>query len=88
MIVCLLQQQLSYRQIRAVLGCGKGRIKRVRDTLKNPVLKNKLRKTPHHAATEEQKGDIKRHLRTYETEDGFSCSHRRQRKYFVIQGLT
>ena len=76
MIVCLLQQQLTHREIRAVLGCGKGRIRRVRDALRDPLSKLKKRKAPYHAATDEEKDEIKRFIRTYETEDGFSCCHR------------
>ena len=88
MIVCLLQQQLTHREIRAVFGCGKDRIRRIRDKLRDPIGRLKIRKAPHHAATEEQKKEIKRFIRTYDTEDGFSCSHRRQRKYLLIEGLT
>ena len=88
MIICLLQQNLSHRQIRAVLGCGKGRIRRICKELRNSKRKNKQKKTPSDAATVEHKEKINRHLRTYDTEDGYSCSHRRMRKYFVVQGLT
>ena len=88
MIVCLIQQQLTQREIRAVFGCGKGRIRRVRASLRNPERNTKEKKPPHHAATDLEKEEIKRFIRTYETEDGFSCSHRRQQKYLVLQGLT
>ena len=88
MIVCLLQQSLTLREIRQVLGCGKGRIVRIRKGLRDPSLRHRVRKPTYHAVTEEQKEEIKRHLRTYQTEDGFSCSHRRQRKYLVLQDIT
>ena len=88
MIVCLLQQGLNLGETRATLGCGKGRIVGIRKELRNPSLKAKKNKAAHHAVTEEQKEAIKHHLRSYETEDGFSCSHRRQRKYFTREGLT
>lgn len=88
MIVCLLQQNLTQREIRAVFGCGKGRVRRVREALRNPQQFLKPREAPYHAATDEQKEEIKRFIRTYETEDGFSCSHRRQRKYLIAEGLT
>ena len=38
MIVCLLQQNLTLREIRQVLGCGKGRIVRIRNGLRDPSL--------------------------------------------------
>ena len=41
MIVCLLQQGLTLREIRAVLGCGKNRILRIRRELRDPSLKKK-----------------------------------------------
>ena len=88
MIICLLQQKLTHREIRAVFGCGKGRIRRIRDSLRDPLGRLKVRKAPHHAATGEQKDEIKRFIRTYDTEDGFSCSHRRQRKYLLVEGLS
>ena len=88
MIVCLLQQGLTLREIRAVLGCGKNRILRIRRELRDPSLKKKKKKPVYYHVTEEQKEEIKRHLRTYETEYGFSCSHRRQRKYLVAEGIT
>ena len=36
MIVCLLQQNMTQREIRAVFGCGKGRVRRIREALRNP----------------------------------------------------
>ena len=79
---------MTQREIRAVFGCGKGRVRRVREALRNPQRFLKPREAPYHAATKEQKEEIKRFIRTYETEDGFSCSHRRQRKYLIAEGLT
>ena len=88
MIVCLIQQELTMREIRAVFGCGKGRIKLIREKLRNPSKFASQKKPPHHAASRLEKEEIKRFIRSYDTEDGFSCSHRMQRKYLVLQGLT
>ena len=88
MIMALLQQNLSFDEIRAVFSCGNSRIKRVRDIMEDPTILDKKRPTPKHALSKEDLAALKVHLLTYETGDGFPCAHRRARKFFIIQGLT
>ena len=56
--------------------------------MKNPKLLKKKRYTPSHAASDKDIVNLKQHLGTFETEDGFPCAHRRPRKFFVEQGVT
>jgi hypothetical protein len=86
-IVSLLQQNLSYNEIRQLLGVGSSRIKRIKDDIKNPDrLCEKVRSVPWHAATEADIQRIRDCYATWELEDGFPCAHRRPRKYFVREG--
>ena len=87
MIMALLQQNLSFDEIRAVFSCGNSRIKRVRDIMEDPTILDKKRPTPKHALSKEDHAALKEHLSTYETEDGFPCAHRRARKFFCHPGF-
>ena len=89
LIVCLLQQNVSQRQIKALFPkLGTSRILRIRKVMDNPELAKKPRPPPSHALTPSQKEAIKTHISEFDTEDGFPCSHRRARTYFTQEGLT
>lgn len=88
MIMGLIQQNLTNREIRQVFTVGNNRIYRIRKVVKNPELLKTERRVPKHAATTDDILELKAHLATYNTEDGFPCAHRRQLKYFLVQGLT
>ena len=70
-----------------VSGVGNSRIKRVRKIMLDPSLMARKRPRPPHAVLEEDIQNLKNHLGTYETEDGYPCAHRRPRKFFVKPGL-
>ena len=87
MIICLLLQNVSQRKIKALFTkLGTSRIIRLRGFMKNPI--EAVRPAPSHAATGEEKIAIKSFIESYATEDGYPCSHRRPRTYFVEAGLT
>ena len=88
MIMSLLQQNMSFDEIRAMFKCGNSRIKRIQDIMDDPTLLDKKRPTPKHAIKKEDLTALKEHLSSYETEDGFPCAHRRAGKIFIVQGLT
>ena len=88
MILALIQENLSCDQIRSIFGCGNSRIRRIRNTMVEPTLLDKKRPSPKHAIDKGDLEALKVHLSGYETEDGFPCSHRRPRKFFIIEGLT
>ena len=88
LIMSLIQQNMSFDEIRAMFKCGNSRIKRVRDIMEDPTVLDKKRPTPKHALKKDDITALKEHLSTYETEDGFPCAHRRARKFFIVQGLT
>ena len=88
MIMGLLQQNLTNRQIREIVSVGNNRINRIREVVENPELLKKGRPRPKHAATPEDIDRLKAHIATYDTEDGYPCAHRRLLKFFVTQGLT
>ena len=85
-IMSLLQQNLSQREIQETLGCGVSRIGRVRKKMMNPGLTVK-RPSPYHAITPQQEADIRSHIESFDTEDGYPCAHRRPKSYFVQEGL-
>ena len=87
LIMSLIQRNLSNRVIRTTFGCGTSRIMRIRLLMTQPEQSKVIRKPPIHAVTAEELEDLKQHLLTFETEDGYPCSHRRLRKFFVKQGL-
>ena len=85
-IMSLLQQNLSQREIQETLGCGVSRIGRVRKKMMNPGLTVK-RPPPYHAITPQQEADIRSHIESFDTEDGYPCAHRRPKSYFLQEGL-
>ena len=87
-IMGLLQRNLSNLEIRSFHKFGNSRINRIRRLLKNPDLLLRKRPRPVHAVTTSDRENLRAHLATYETEDGFPCAHRRPRKFFVRQGVT
>ena len=87
-LVAMCQQNLTNREIRSIFNVGHHRIERVRKLVKNPKLLDKKAKPPIHALSTEDINRLKEHLATWETEDGFPCSHRRPQKYFVQSGVT
>ena len=86
-IMSLLQRNLSNLQIRSIHRFGNSRINRIRKLMRNPSLLNKRRPKPIHAVDNKDLENIKSHLSTLETEDGFPCAHRRPKKFFVEEGL-
>ena len=88
MIMGLIQQSLSNRQIRHVFRVGNNRINRIRKVIRDPELLKTKRPAPKHAASIDDIEQLKAHLATYSTEDGYPCAHRRQLKYFLVQRLT
>ena len=53
----------------------------------DPNLAKVVRKPLAHAVKKQELDDLKNHIMSYETEDGFACAHRRPRKFFVQEGL-
>ena len=88
LIMSLIQQNMSFDEVRAMFKCGNSRIKRVRDIMEDPTVLDKKRPTPKHALKKDDITALKEHLSSYETEDGFPCAHRRARKFFIVKGLT
>ena len=82
-IIGLIQQNLSNLEVRATLGCGFSRIDRLRKAIKNPLLFKKARIKPAHAINDVDLDNLKQHLQSFDTEDGFPCAHRRPIKYCV-----
>ena len=87
LIMGLLQRNLSNNEIRSIHRFGNSRINRIRKLMSNPSLINSRRPRPKHAAVEADLNNLKTHLETYETEDGYPCAHRRPRKFFIQQRL-
>jgi hypothetical protein len=75
----------------ALLGIGGTQIERLKAMLRDGVDKLHTRRVPaapHHALTEE---DVEKFLETcsdWELEEGFPCSHRRPRHYFISPEIT
>ena len=88
MIMGLIKQNLSNREIRQVFRVGNNRIDRIRLIISKPEVLKSVRPKPKHAAKEADIERIKAHLATYDTEDGYPCAHRRPLKFFLKQGLT
>ena len=84
----LIQLNLSTNEIRGMFRCGGYRINRLRKILDNPDSLKSQKRVPAHAVKRKELISLKKHLETYETEDGFPCAHRRPLKYFTLQGLT
>ena len=88
MIMALVQQNLSFAEIRSIFRCGNDRIRRIREIISNPKVLQKKRPAPKHAITDEDLEVLMDHISGYETEDGYPCAHRRLLKFFIVQGLT
>ena len=88
LIMALLQQNLSFAEIRSIFKCGNTRISRIKNIINNPKVLEKKRPIPKHAITDEDLKVLMEHISGYETEDGFPCAHRRILKFFIVQGLT
>ena len=63
-IMGLLQQNFSHREIIEVLGCGTSRVQRVRKKMENPTV-CKVGAAPWHAITAEQTEVISTHIDSY-----------------------
>ena len=85
-IINLINTRLSDIEIRSFLKIGSSRLSRIREYMSNPEPKPKH--VPSHSATDDDKKRIIDHINSYEKEDGYPCSHRRPRKYFIDIGLT
>lgn len=92
MVISLLKQGLSHVMIRAVLGVGGYRVSRLQKVLDKGIETlhtRRERAKPKHAFTDaEMKTFLDYCEQTWELEDGFPCSHRRPRRYFVEQKIT
>ena len=67
--MCLLEQNLSFRQIKALFnGLGTSRVQRIAALAKNPDKVQKVLPPPSHAATKEDIQRIKEHQLKFETE--------------------
>ena len=89
-IITLIQQGLSEREIRSFLPVGGSKLQRLRKALQSGFEDFHTRKKkpiPSHALSEEDLAFIKADVETWELEDGFPCSHRRPRQYLVEQGI-
>ena len=87
-IIALVQNNLSNIEIRVMTGCGVSKITRVRKLLKCPALAKPEPRVPAHACTQKDLDNIRSHLESLETEDGFPCAHRRPIKFFTTAGLS
>ena len=76
LIMGLLQQNLTNNEIRAVHKFGNSRINRIRKLMANPSLLKSKRPRPVHAVTNEDLDNLRHHLETFDTEDGYPCAHR------------
>ena len=87
LIMGMLQHNMSNSEIRAVHAFGNSKINRVWKVMNDPNLLTITRPKPVHAVVAKDLENLKEHLATYETEDGYPCAHRRPRKFFIEQGL-
>ena len=62
LIMAALQDNLSFDQIRALFGCGNSRIRRVRNTMDNPILLDQKRPSPEHAFNKEDIEALQNHI--------------------------
>jgi hypothetical protein len=91
-ILGLMAQGYSDREIKALLGVGASRVSRVRKIHKDGTWDGshirRPMKVPHHALSSDDPIAFIEDCKTWELEDGFPCSHRRPRQYFVEAKLT
>ncbi|CAK9266760.1 unnamed protein product [Sphagnum jensenii] len=91
-ILGLMAQGYSDREIKALLGVGGSRVSRLRKIHKDGMWDGshtrRPMKVPHHALSSDDLTAFIEDCKTWELEDGFPCSHRRPRQYFVEAKLT
>jgi hypothetical protein len=91
-ILRLMAQGYSDREIKALLGVGGSRVSQLRKIHKDGTWDGshtrRPMKVPHHALSSDNLTAFIEDCKTWELEDGFPCSHRRPRQYFVEAKLT
>ncbi|OWY97879.1 hypothetical protein PHMEG_00031484 [Phytophthora megakarya] len=90
-VLNLLQQGFSEREIKAILPVGGSRVSRLPKVLALGVDTLHTRRqpsTPWHAFTDKGLDNFKAHCSTWVLEDGFPCAHHRPRQYFTEPNLT
>jgi hypothetical protein len=91
-ILGLMAQGYSDRKIKALLGVGGSRVSRLKKIHKDGTWDGSHirhpKKVPHHALSLDDLTAFIEDCKMWELEDGFPCSHRRPRQYFVEAKLT
>jgi hypothetical protein len=91
-ILGLMVQGYLDREINALLGVGGFRVSRLKKIHKDGTWDGshtrRPMKVPHHALSSDNLTTFIEDCKTWELEDGFPCSHRRPRQYFVEAKLT
>jgi hypothetical protein len=91
-ILGLMVQGYSNQEIKALLGVGGSRVSRLKKIHKDGTWDGshtrRPMKVPHHALSSDDLTAFIEDCKTWELEDGFPCSHRRPRQYFVEAKLT
>ncbi len=91
-ILGLMAQGYSDREIKALLGVGGSHVSRLRKIHKDGTWDGshtrRPMKVPHHALSLNDLTAFIEDCKTWELEDGFPCSHRRPHQYFVEAKLT
>ncbi|CAK9862503.1 unnamed protein product [Sphagnum jensenii] len=91
-ILGLMAQGYLDREIKALLGVGGSRVSRLRKIHKDGTWDTshtrRPMKVPHHALSSDDLTAFIEDFKTWELEDGFPCSHRQPRQYFVEAKLT
>jgi transposase len=92
MIIAFMKQGFSDIEIRSLFKVGGSRVKRVKAQFSDTELRAQrmARKTPIHAFSDEDKQRVFDQIESWnvDLEDGFPCSHRRQMRYFIKEGVT
>ncbi|CAK9229226.1 unnamed protein product [Sphagnum troendelagicum] len=91
-ILGLMAQGYSDREIKALRGVGGSRVSQLRKIHKDGTWDEshtrRPMKVPHHALSSDYLTAFIEDFKTWELEDGFPCSHRRPRQYLVEAKLT
>jgi transposase len=91
-ILGLMAQGYSNREIKALLGVGGSHVSRLRKIYKDRTWDGshtrRPMKVPHHVLSSDDLTAFIEDCKTWELEDGFPCSHGRPRQYFVEAKLT
>jgi hypothetical protein len=91
-ILRLMAQGYSDREIKALLGVGGSRVSRLRKIHKDGTWDGshtrRPMKVPHHALSSDDLTTFIEDCKMWELEDGFPCSHRQPCQYFVEAKLT